>query len=370
MKGSTGQGASTLMNVVEQIGKVTRFMANTVTTWNPEFMFGNFQRDIQEAMLNARQFEIPDLSKKVFQHAFPAMKAVWNESGEINWKYLSGKGQDGKGKWYDHGEPSKLTQERFDAMTPEQQRYINYHRDFLADGGSIASMGLRDLADTLSKVNTQLRAADSQTNFEKLKAPVKRLGNVIEAYNRVVENATRLSVYISLREALEKQIKEKHGDSRPDLMREARDIAAQASKNMTANFNRGGEWKPFVNSLYMFYNASIQGSFSMVSAASRSPWVRNTIGAAIAAGFVQDAMMSQLSETDTDGTKVYDKIPDWLLEHKMVFLDPFGMTDKGYFEWAMPYGYSSFYNFGRSTSRYMRGDTRLAKLLVVVPEEL
>jgi hypothetical protein len=341
MKGATGQGASTLMMIVNQLGKVTRFLANTVTTWNPEFMFGNFQRDITDAMLSATQFEVPDLSGKIMKNAFPAMRAIWGTSGELSGQFLSGKGK----KEID-----------VKAMSPEQQRYVSLYKDFLDDGGSIASMGLRDLADTIAHVNRHFHDPKKDGPMRQGMEFTRRVGDFVEGYNRVVENATRLSVYISLREALEKQIADKYDSSpKPELLREARDVAAQAAKNLTANFNRGGEWKPAINSLWMFYNASIQGTFGLASAARRSSWARGVIGAAVLGGFLHDQMQSMLSERDESGALEFDKLKDWQLEHKMVFMDPTGMTEGGYIGLLLPYGYSAFSNFGRSVSRYLRG---------------
>ena len=73
-----------------------------------------------------------------------------------------------------------------------------------------------------------------------------------------------------------------------------------------------------MNSLYLFYNASIQGSFALMTAATRSKKVRAIWMSAVVAGFLQDQMLSMMSEEDEDGQKVVDKIPDYVLEHNFV----------------------------------------------------
>ena len=85
--------------------------------------------------------------------------------------------------------------------------------------------------------------------------------------------------------------------------------AAQAARNVTVNFSKGGQNKTFLNSWYLFYNASIQGSFALLQAAVRSKKVRKIYTGLLVAGFLQDQMLAAFSEDDEDGQKIYDKIP-------------------------------------------------------------
>ena len=334
MKGVTA-GDETGGAIIKAIGTVTRFLANTVTSWNPEFMFTNFERDIGAALMNSLQYEIPDLHKDVMRNVLPAMKAIWKATPEARAAYLKGE---------------KIPELDLSTLSERERELVQFHKDFLEDGGAVAFLGLRDLADKLAYMHEQLSSPENMSSLDKTKAGFGRLRDFIEAYNTAVENSTRLSVYVSLREALQKQA---GGD--PVKLREARLVAANAAKNMTANFNRGGEWKTPINALYMFYNASIQGTYSLLTAYKRSPWVRKAFASALVAGMVADVGMASLSDRDKDGGLVYDKIKDWELENKMILMDPLGITDRGYFAIPMPFGYSAIYNFGRAISRYARG---------------
>ena len=79
-----------------------------------------------------------------------------------------------------------------------------------------------------------------------------------------------------------------------------------------------------------------------------------------------------MSDEDEDGVKQYDKIPDYILEHNMVFMlpdvvDPFG---RGYVSIPMPYGMNAFHNVGVTLPRWLRADQihqRLAHLLCAQP---
>lgn len=333
LKGATGQGSGALSMVVDKLGVMSRFLANTVTSWNPEFMFSNGLRDVSEAMINLKQYHIPDLSKQMASHVIPSMKAIWKATPETQLAFLRGKAMQ-------EADLSKLT--------PKEQFYVKMFHEFEADGGSIEFFGMRDLADKISHINNKFSDPGAMNTLQKSKEGIQKFGEFIEAYNKGIENSTRLSVYISLREALEKQ-----GMSSI----EARQHAAFASKNLTANFNRGGEWKQWINPLYMFYNAGIQGTWAMTSALKNSPKVRQLVGGIMVGGLVNDWMQSMISQTDPDGKKQYDKINDWVLEHKMIFMDPFGMSERGYFAIPMPYGYSMFFNTGRAMGKFLRGES-------------
>lgn len=332
LKGTAGLGSNTLERIIGHMGKMTRFLANTVTSWNPEFMFLNWPRDVSEALINAGQYEDLGIQKEVLKNVVPAAKAIWAMTPEARLSYLT------KGVREASDDVSGLT---------EQQLFMRrMNREFSEDGGYVAFHGMKDLADTTSKIHEGFKDPANFSTVEKSWNQVRRLGDFIEAYNTAVENSTRLAIYTSLRKALE---------SRGVPEAQARRLSAYASKNVNANFNRGGEWKTAMNSLFMFYNASMQGSFAVATAARRSPYVRKMIAGIALAGFLNDSMNSMMSDTDPDGTLTFDKVKDWQLQNRMVFMDPFGMTERGYIAIPMPYGFSAFYNFGRSFSRALRG---------------
>jgi hypothetical protein len=79
------------------------------------------------------------------------------------------------------------------------------------------------------------------------------------------------------------------------------------------------------------------------------------MGGLVVAGLMQDLLMSAFSPEDDDGLKTYDKIPDYILEHNFVVLDPFGISERGYLKIPMPYLMNAFFNAGRMTSKALRG---------------
>jgi hypothetical protein len=70
---------------------------------------------------------------------------------------------------------------------------------------------------------------------------------------------------------------------------------------------------------------------------------------------MQDALNSMLSGEDDDGEKIYDKIPDHILKRSFIMMDPFGLTERGYLSFPMPYGFNAFFNMGRELGKVARG---------------
>lgn len=79
-----------------------------------------------------------------------------------------------------------------------------------------------------------------KADFTNAQRPVAKFA---EDTSQSIENAVRLSTYANARQARLSKAK-----------------AASLAKNMTVNFNRCGEAGTTLNSLYMFANASVQGT--------------------------------------------------------------------------------------------------------------
>lgn len=320
LTGATGLGSESAGQLVDQIGKVTRYMARMSTQWNPVFSLTNFPRDLQTAGINLGQYEIDGLSKAALGNVRHAIKAVYLSSPHRSLGYLT-KAKDAPTRRY---------------VDKNGVDWTELHDRFQKAGGDVSFWGLETIDDLTNRINNDIMADD--TALTKGKAAVKRLGEFIEAHNKAIESSTRLAVFKALLDA---------GMSE--------EIAAQGAKNITVNFDKGGEWKPVLNSLYMFYNASLQGTMGIFSAGMRSRKVQKMMMGIVAAGAFQDMLMSMLAGEDDKGDNLYDQIPDYVLENRMVFLDPTGSSENGFIAIPMPYGYNALHNMGRSLSRMARG---------------
>jgi len=321
LKGGTGISSQTSNALVKGLGKINRYLSNINTSYNPEFLITNMLRDIQTVGVNVNQYEQEGIVKEVlgnFRGAWKAVKeVVVDEKNVVD-------------------DPSIPVSELTGAAL---------FRRFQKAGGQNATNQINDLSDQVAGIksltdNIAEQGARGQWNSVKSSFVGKGVGSMLsfmENYNTVVENAIRVATFKALAPRI--------GEER----------AAFAARNVSVDFAKGGEYKSLMNSMYLFYNASLQGTFALLSAATRSGKVRNIWVGIMVAGILQDQLNAALSDEDEDGQLVYDKVPDYVLEHNLIFPDPFGITDRSHIAIPMPYGLNMAVNTGRALSRAMRG---------------
>lgn len=311
MTGASAMAPASQLAVVRGLAAVNRFLAKVNTAYNPEFILTNFARDLQTFGVNVQQFDVNGLTKDTIKDLPGALSGVRDTiRGTNNNKLMAAKFQ------------------RFKAL-----------------GGTTEMYGFGDLETRIKEINEIMASTGTQAKSWKDAAKVvKPVIKFIEDYNTVVENGIRTSLFKNL---VDRGFNE--------------DQAAQIAKNVTVNFTKGGENRVLMNSLYLFYNASLQGSMAMMNAIGRSPKVRKVVAGIVAAGVLQDVLNSVLSGDDDDGKKTYDKIPDHILKRSFVLMDPFKISERGYFSFPMPYGFNAFFNMGREMSKTARGKSEPMK---------
>ena len=312
LKGGDGTGASSVGGLTRAMGKLNRYLSSINTSYNPEFIITNIIRDIQTAGVNVQQFDAEGMITSMRKDYAKALKGIHNAIRKGD----------------------------------KDSEWAKIYADFVRDGGQNSANPMNSVSDQIANIENVLGdiAEDGvRGRFNKMKNSfagdkVGSIFRLLEDYNTVAENAIRVTVY--------KGLKEKGFTN---------ERAAQAARNVTVNFGKGGENKAFMNSWYLFYNASLQGSFALFNGLVRSPKVRRIWGYLIAYGLMQDFINSLISEEDEDEILVYDKIPDYILEHNLV-LATGGLTDRGYIAIPMPYGLNSAVNAGRALGRTLRGE--------------
>lgn len=194
------------------IGAFTRFYSGLSTRFNPEFFVSNKIRDIQEAMIYAGSEK--KLGAKGALGTFTKEARLQNERAIYD--YLAGKDTEG----------------------------ASLYKEMMDEGGTTGGMALstkRNITEDIKKIETIAQSKPRQA--------LEKIVGSIDTLNEVFENSTRLSVY---RQAKEMGLSNKE--------------SARMAKESTVNFNRKGSASPIINSLYMFSNASIQGSAKMIKA--------------------------------------------------------------------------------------------------------
>lgn len=290
------------------LGKMNKYLSSINTTYNPAFVIPNFARDLGTAGVNVQQYDEKGLTKEVLTSTISAVKgiaAVLRGGKETFWS----------------------------------QEY----KKFVEAGGKNATNQMGDLQDQINNIGDILGDISDTGIKKKLglnkNGFTRKLLNFLDDYNTAVENGVRVSVFTSLT---------KRGVS------PAR--AAQAARNVTVNFAKGGENKTLMNSWYLFYNASLQGSMALINAAAKSKKVRKVWAGLVVYGIMQDQLNSLLSDDeDEDGIKDYDELPRYVLEHNLI-LPTFGLAGDKFIMIPLSYGLNLGVNFGRSLSRAARGE--------------
>ncbi|EFR8533871.1 hypothetical protein NZI17_004115 [Escherichia coli] len=333
MRAMKNMGPETSNAVIRTLGKVNRFLATVNTSYNPEFLVSNFIRDVQTAVMNLKAEQgrsdgklkgLDNLSAlAVVKDSRSAMSAVY---ASLRGKTLTGKGAQWQKVW----------------------------KEFVEDGGKTGWFNMGDLEGQQKEMDRLVSLAKGGWRGQSIGAWNSFL-NLVEDANGAVENALRLSAYKHARDA---------GLSRQQ--------AAPLAKNMTVNFNRRGEQGALMNSLYMFANASIQGTANLVRTLGhlngegplleRLRWKNLNVPqkialAAVGAGYLLGSLNRSVAGEDDDGVNWYDKVPSHVKERNLVIMKSmFGGKAGEYWSIPLPYGYNVFFLLGHTAEGVAAGD--------------
>lgn len=310
--------------IVQTLGKVNRVLALINTTLSPEFVLGNFLRDTQTAGINMAGEMGTKFAAKIAKDTFPAMRGVLQGIRES--KYLAqSKGVEEWARWY----------KRFEKA-----------------GGKTEYLGLRSIDDIKSDFESKL---SKPSTWGKSKEGIKWLGTQIEDINTAVENSIRLAAFKNAVEAGLSEAK-----------------AASLAKNLTVNFNRKGELGTLANSMYLFFNANVQGTARIMASMSKAITDPNSAAGrggkrlwGIAGGLAGAAWglaewNRAIAGEDEDGINRYDKIAPFVKERNLIIMLP-GSKDNDVqaLTIPIPYGYNVFNVVGESISSWMHGGSTL-----------
>ncbi|EKM1792485.1 hypothetical protein PT907_002057 [Escherichia coli] len=333
MRAMKNMGPETSNAVIRTLGKVNRFLATVNTSYNPEFLVSNFIRDVQTAVMNLKAEQgrsdgklkgLDNLSAlAVVKDSRSAMSAVY---ASLRGKTLTGKGAQWQKVW----------------------------KEFVEDGGKTGWFNMGDLEGQQKEMDRLVSLAKGGWKGQSIGAWNSFL-NLVEDANGAVENALRLSAYKHARDT---------GLSRQQ--------AASLAKNMTVNFNRRGEQGALMNSLYMFANASIQGTANLVRTLGhlngegplleRLRWKNLNVPqkialAAVGAGYLLGSLNRSVAGEDDDGVNWYDKVPSHVKERNLVIMKSVFEGKAGeYWSIPLPYGYNVFFLLGHTAEGVAAGD--------------
>lgn len=301
---------------------LTRTYASLLTSYNPEFVVSNFFRDLETSLMNVSDVanKPAGLRRQILKDA-TSLKSIRGALAAVR----------------DHeGRTIFGTHRRADEnilglpKSAAAQEYARWYDEFRLAGGKISFMEFNDVERIKHRINADLKAG-------RMKRALRGAAEYVENLNTAVENGVRLSTYVALRRAGVEQ-----------------DRAAFTARELTVNFNRRGEWGPAINSMYLFFNASVQGSTRVAQAFVRSKAVRYGVASIFAAGMALDLFNFLAAGDGDDGENKYDAIPDWIKERNVIIMNPFG---DDYIMIPMAYGYNVPYVAGLKATEMVRGKT-------------
>jgi hypothetical protein len=196
---------------VPYLSKVVNFMRAVTTTWSPSFMIRNFVRDLETSMIHLAGEEGNDMASQVAKDVLSFAPARGIIHNELN--------KEGFDDWSDLYDEMKLA------------------------GGKVSWRSYRDFDKAQAEIIEMLE--EQRKGGSPLKVGQK-IGKYWNAYSDAVEVGVRLSTYKAMRDA---------GYSKNQSARKAREI--------TVDFNRKGEYGSWLNAMYLFGNANVQGTVRM-----------------------------------------------------------------------------------------------------------
>lgn len=309
---------------VKALSKTSRHFTRVFTSWNPEFIFANFTRDIQTAMYNQmaeQDMQLSTISGESFvaeslKNVPKAIKGVYQfERGN-----REGMDAEVKGYYEEYLEAGAKTDWFFLKSAEEVEKDMLKYLDRVNPINSDAT--LREKARKTGKVGRQ---------------KMEGIGEFVETANTSIENGIRFGAYMAAR---------KNG---VDV-----DKAAEFVKELTINFNRSGEMGQVANSLYLFFNASVQGSTRLMRSVVKSKKARKVAAGMMASSAILTMMNIAMGGEDEDGIPFYNKIPEYERERFLIFM--YGGEGQ-YVKIPLPYGVSMFFNMGTAVAELGAGVT-------------
>jgi hypothetical protein len=289
------------MNNLIQAGMfANRFLSAVNTSFSPEFVISNFTKDLQTAGYNMTSTKLKSSEMAVIKMVPGALKGLKRNI----------RNQDKTSEWGKRVERFRLA--------GGKTGWIDHYANVLKR------------QHKLEGVMKRLQAGKDK------KALYEKVLDVVRDYNTVVENGIRLSAFTYAVEEIGMSDK----------------AAASLAKELTVNFNRKGMAGPTLNAVYLFYNASIQGSVRMIQTMVRSKKGRALAAATMGIAVMLDIFNRSMSGDDDDDENIYDGMPDYVKAHNWIIMG----EKEPIFKFPMPWGYNVFHVAGQQIGEALTGN--------------
>ena len=321
--------ADTMNFLTKSLSKASRFLSYVNTSLNPEFVVGNFARDIQTAinniigeqtMVGGKALKTKGLKRSVIKETVPSIKDFYKG-------YRNSKNRTAQQiKDFDEYIKSGAKTDWFVSRAPDQ---------------------VSSTIDNLIEMQKGTFSGNFRKRYENIR-------DFVDDTNSAVENGVRFATFKKARDLFVE-----NGIPRDEAIAQAATLA----KNLTVNFNRKGEAGNLLNSLYIFFNASVQGTVNFARGLNvfdpeSSRKKQAMVGSMVGFGALMAYMNSLLSDDDESGRSYYSQIPAFEKERNIIIMksifDPDAPPEQ-YYKIPLPYGYNVFHVLGTSIMDSMSG---------------
>ena len=299
---------------------VNRWFSAVHTSMNPEFVATNFVKDFQTAIQH-----LQGLKETVSE---------FQDTEKLTRNIIKDVRSSGKG----------LKRYIIDEKTDTE--WSQLAEEFTKAGGRIDFFALKDVRDFEKKISDYIKDG----SIAGAKRYKDKVIDFITNYNAVVENTMRLSTYKHAKDAFISNGMDEQS---------AKNKAADIARNLTVNFSQKGEWGSGLNSLYLFFNASVQGTVRLFQALTERGKnkkgfnrVQKISAGIVAYSFTQSMLNSLLSGDDEDGINRWSQVD---LRSRSRQLHIFVPGWDNFIKIPLPYGYNVFHVIGDSIAAMMLG---------------
>tara|TARA_R100001126_G_C4887534_1_gene183401 strand:- start:52 stop:7359 length:7308 start_codon:yes stop_codon:yes gene_type:complete len=339
----TAFDVGTVDNLITKFGVVNRWLSMVNTSLNPEFVIGNFSRDVQTAIFNilgeqnmsSGKAKDQKLVRQILKDVIPSMGAFYKGLRRYDLK------------------DETLRGSLFGMSSKDQADFL----EFVKAGAKADWFHSRPPEDQVKTIQAMIEMANGTAKGNLMKR-YEQVTNFVEDTNSAVENAVRFAAFKASRDQMLDS-----GIDRDTAVKRASSLA----KNLTINFNRKGMSGDFLNSLFLFFNASVQGTANFArglfgpkgnpfsNEASRIK--QGAVGGLMLMGALSAMRGEEESEENpVTGRSYYSEIPDYVKERNMVIMAENG---KDYYTIPLPYGYNTFHVIGQSVYEMGQGNMSL-----------
>lgn len=318
-------------------GWLNRNLAANFTTRNPNFMVSNFLRDALYSNTTVWVKESP-----VYAWKFNKNFAKVNP---INMYRLV--------KGYENG--------TLDMSDPLNKAY----HDFVMRGGETGYTNLRDVEAKKKAIQKELRYSKQKVSIGKA---LKILGEWMDLFNKSVENCARFAAFITSRE-----------------MGRSMDKSIYDAKEISVNFNKKGAGSKFLNtegqtkignasaftsglsrSMYVFWNAGVQGMYNFGRLAKDNP--KKFLGLASSFYLLGTIMPMIAAAFGDDEDDDYYDLPEYVRRNNICFRNGGG----NWITIPMPIELRAIYGLGEMSSGIVSGKEKYTdkKMAMKIAEQM